>query len=232
MQTSIVPLVSVVIPAFNEESNIAGIIAQTEASMKTLNLPYEVIVINDGSNDSTKDKASGNGATVISYSTNRGKGYAIRRGLAKAQGQILVTIDADGSHNPAEIPLLVKPLLYGADVVIGSRFLRNNGKHITSKLNTIGNKLFNALILLLTRKKITDSQTGFRAFKRRVIHGIGLFSNGYEIESELTIKTIKNGFKVQEEHITCDTRKSGHSKLNPLRDGFAILKTILKATII
>jgi glycosyltransferase involved in cell wall biosynthesis len=231
MQPAVSPIISVVIPAFNEEKNIANIISQTEKSLTHLNLPYEVIVINDGSNDKTKHYASNNGAKLISYLTNRGKGYAVRKGLANAKGQILVTIDADGSHRPDEIPKLIKPLLHGADVVIGSRFLKAHGK-VTTKLHTLGNHLFNTLILLLTKKKITDSQTGFRAFKRKTIRDIKLFSNGYEIETELTVKTLKNGFKIQEEPISCDPRKSGQSKLDPLRDGLTILKTILKANFI
>ncbi len=225
------PVISVVIPAFNEERNIAGIITQTEEALQAFNLPYEVIVVDDGSKDNTRHCASNNRAQLISYFTNRGKGYAVRTGLAKARGQILVTLDADGSHRPDEIPKLVRPLLHGVDVVIGSRFLSSNGK-VTSRLHTLGNHLFNLLILLFTQKKITDSQTGFRAFKRQALRGIGLFSNGYEIESELTVKTLKNGFKVQEEPISCDPRKSGYSKLSPLKDGLTILKTILKANFV
>jgi glycosyltransferase involved in cell wall biosynthesis len=232
MQPSIDPLISVVIPAFNEGKNIAEILAHTEAVLQSLDLPYEVIVVDDGSKDNTRDKASHNGARLISYCTNHGKGYALRRGLANARGQILVTLDADGSHRPDDIPKLIKPLFCEADVVIGSRFLESNGKEITSGLNTFGNQLFNLLILVLTKKKITDSQTGFRAFKRKTLKGIGLFSKGYEIESELTIKTLKNGFKVREEPVSCDPRKNGQSKLRPLQDGFLILKTILKASFI
>lgn len=231
MQPVTNPLVSVVIPAFNEESSIADVIAHVEASLQSLNLPHEVIVVDDGSNDNTRYHASNNGAKIISYKTNHGKGYALKKGLALARGQILITIDADGSHRPDEIPKIIKPLLNGADVVIGSRFLGNNEK-VTSKLHVLGNRMFNILIMILTNKKITDSQTGFRAYNRKVLKGIKLFSNGYEIETELTIKTLKNGFKIQEEPITCDKRKTGRSKLNPFSDGLTILKTILKANFI
>lgn len=231
MQPTVDPLISVIIPAFNEEENIADILAQTEAALNSLHFPYEVIVVDDGSMDKTRYNASKNGARLISYSVNRGKGYALRKGLASARGQIVVTMDADGSHRPDEIRRIIKPLLHEADVVIGSRFLNNN-KEITSRLHILGNHLFNTLIMLLTKKRITDSQTGFRAYKKKVLKGIRLFSSGYEIESELTIKTLKNGFKIREEPITCDKRKNGQSKLNPLSDGLLILKTILKANFI
>ena len=231
MQLAVDPLISVVIPAFNEEKNIVNVIAQTETVLQSLNLPYEIIVVDDGSNDNTRLNASNNGAKLISYSANHGKGYALKRGFAYAKGQILVTIDSDGDHRPEEILKLIKSLLNGADVVIGSRFLGNN-REVTSKLNLLGNRLFNILIMILTSKRITDSQTGFRAYKRKALKEIELFSNGYEIESELTVKTLKNGFKVQEEPITCDKRKNGKSKLNPFSDGLTILKTILKANFI
>jgi glycosyltransferase involved in cell wall biosynthesis len=224
------PRVSVIIPAYNEAENIAKILALTEATLESLSFPFEVIVVDDGSCDHTNECASNNGAKLISYRRNRGKGYALRRGLSVAKGQIIVTLDADGSHKPEEIPNLVRPLLHGFDVVSGSRFLKTHGKEVTTKLNTLGNRVFNVLILILTKKRITDSQTGFRAFKRKTLEGIRLYSNGYEIESELTIRTLRNGFKVREEAISCDPRNSGRSKLRPLRDGFTILKAIVKAS--
>jgi glycosyltransferase involved in cell wall biosynthesis len=215
------PLISVVIPAFNEENNISEILTHTEAVLESLGFPFEVIVVDDGSK-----------AKLISYSNNRGKGYALRKGLANAKGEILVTMDADGSHRPEEILKIIQPLFYGVDVVIGSRFLKNHGGKITSRLNTLGNHMFNVLILIITKKKITDSQTGFRAFKRKTLKGMGLFSTGYEIDSELTIKTLRNGFRVHEEPVSCDQRRNGMSKLSPLKDGIAILKTILKASVV
>lgn len=224
------PTVSIIIPAFNEEKNIAHVLSQTESNLDSLHISYEIIVVDDGSDDKTKQCASNNGATLISYPTNRGKGHAIREGIAQARGQILVMMDADGSHRPDEIIKILKPLLHNTDVVIGSRFLIN--KEATSKLHMIGNHLFNMLIMLLTKKRITDSQTGFRAFKRKVLNGINLISEGYEIESELTIKTLRNGFTIKEEPITCDKRKTGKSKLNTLSDGFMIIKTIIKANFI
>ncbi|MCK4933931.1 glycosyltransferase family 2 protein [Candidatus Bathyarchaeota archaeon] len=225
------PLISVVIPAFNEQANIVQVIAQTESALDSLNLPYEVIVVDDGSNDNTKRYASNNGAKLISYNVNRGKGYAMRVGFAQAKGKILVTIDADGSFKPNEIPRMIKPLLNGIDVVVGSRFLAKNGE-VTSKLHIFGNSIFNTLIMLLTQKRITDSQTGFRAFTRKVLKELKLFSEGFEIETELTIKMLQNGFKIQEEPISCSKRRHGRSKLNTFSDGFSILKTIIKANFI
>lgn len=119
----------------------------------------------------------------------------------------------------------------GADAVIGSRFADSEGRESTKKLHVLGNMMFNFLLRVLTGKKISDSQTGFRAFKRDVLDEIQIRSNGYAVETELTVKTLKNGFKVREEPITFDRRNHGNSHVNPLRDGMRILKTIVQATI-
>lgn len=226
-----ISIVSVVIPAYNEEKTIEEILLRTNKTMETIGIPYEIIVVDDGSSDKTRLLAERNKATVLSNGTNMGKGCALRRGFQKAAGNIIITMDADGSHEPEEIPKLLKPLLNGVDIVAGSRFLGNREKDSVKKLHIVGNHFFNLLILLLTRKRITDSQTGFRAFKKKVVQEIKITSEGYEIETELTVKTLKNGYLLQEEPITCRQRKEGYSHLNPLRDGFKIFKNIIKASI-
>jgi glycosyltransferase involved in cell wall biosynthesis len=223
-------VVSVVIPAYNEEKTIGNVIEETIQIMDSLGLPYEIIVVDDGSTDRTREVASRYKATVLSNGRNRGKGYALRKGFQHAQGDIVVTIDADGSHKPKEIPDLINPLFNGADIVAGSRFL-GDGKNHTCKLHILGNHLINMAILVLTRKLITDSQTGLRAFKREFLQKISLESYGYEIETEITVKSLKNGFKLKEVPISCEKRKYNISRLKILSDGFKILKTILKSSI-
>jgi len=226
-----IPIVSVVIPAYNEEKTIGEILLRTYKTMETIGIPYEILMVDDGSSDRTRFLAERHKVTVLTNGVNAGKGNALRKGFQSATGNIIITIDADGSHKPEEIPKLLKPLLKGADIVSGSRFLGKREKDSVKKLHIIGNHLFNLLILLLTRKRITDSQTGFRAFKKNIIREIKLTSEGYEIETELTIKTLKNGYLLHEEPIACEKRKDGCSRLNPLRDGFKILKNIIKARI-
>ncbi len=225
------PVVSVVIPAYNEEKTIEKILFRTHKTMETLGMPYEIILVDDGSSDGTRLLAERQKATILANGTNTGKGYALRRGFRNAVGNMIITMDADGSHKPEEIPILLKPLLNGADIVAGSRFLGNREKDSVKRLHIIGNHFFNFLIFLLTRKRITDSQTGFRAFKKKIIQEIEITSKGYEIETELTVKTLKNGYLTQEKPITCEKRKDGHSHLNPLRDGLKIFKNIIKASI-
>lgn len=222
-------MISVVIPAYNEEENIGDVLSDVTLTMNCLGAPYEIIVVDDGSKDNTRHVASNYKATVLSNSRNRGKGYALRRGFMQAQGDMVVTIDADGSHQPKEIPDMLYPLYNGTDIVTGSRFLGKGRSICTSRINRVGNFLFNFTILVLTRKRITDSQTGFRAYKKLVLQSINLESTGYEIDTELAVKGLKNGFKVQEKPVYCQVRANGSSKLRILFDGINILKTILKA---
>jgi glycosyltransferase involved in cell wall biosynthesis len=225
------PVISVVIPAYNEEKNIEGILFRTDKALEVLSLPYEVIVVDDGSTDKTRFLAERHKVTVMSNGNNHGKGYALKRGLKSARGELLIMMDADGSHCPEDIQRLVEPLMNGADVVMGSRFISKMEKDSTKKLHILGNKLFNLLIRILTNQYITDSQTGFRAFKKKVLEEVKITCNGYEVETELTVKTLKNGFTVHEEPIAFEKRNDGFSHLNPLSDGFKILKMIILASV-
>ncbi|MHA1834062.1 MAG: glycosyltransferase family 2 protein [Candidatus Baldrarchaeia archaeon] len=223
-------VISVVIPAYNEEKTIEEVLSKTISVMESMGKPYEIIVVDDGSTDNTRQIVSKYKVTVLSNGANKGKGYALRKGFKYARGQIIVTLDSDGSHDPKEIPKLIDPLYNGVDIAVGSRFL-GNGENSTTKLNRIGNKIINTIIMTLTRKYITDSQTGFRAFKREVIEKLHLSADGYEIETELTVKGLKNGFKYQEIPIDCRKRTHDYSKLRILQDGLKIVKTILEAKV-
>ncbi|MDH7606662.1 MAG: glycosyltransferase family 2 protein [Candidatus Bathyarchaeota archaeon] len=220
-------VVSVVIPAYNEEKTIGRVIEEIIQVMESLGFPYEIIVIDDGSEDCTKEVAGKYKVTILSNGKNMGKGYALRKGFQQASGNIIVTIDADGSHRPKEIPDLINALLDGADIVAGSRFLGKDKDH-TSKLHVFGNYLINMAIIVLTGKMVTDSQTGLRALKRELLQSFSLESQGYEIETEITVKGLKNGFVFKEIPISCDRRRNGVSRLNALYQGPKILRTILK----
>jgi len=219
----------VIIPAYNEEKTIGEVLEKTLQVMEQLAKPYEVIVVDDGSTDRTRTEASKYKVTLLTNRKNRGKGYALRKGFKHAKGQIIITLDSDGSHDPKEIPKLIEPLYNGIDIATGSRFINN--KEVTTKLNKLGNKIINAIIMTLTGKYITDSQTGFRAIKRKVLQKLNLKAQGYEIETEITVKGLKNGFKYVEIPINCKKRTDGCSKLRILQDGIKILKTILIAKI-
>jgi len=224
-------LLSVVIPIFNEDQTIGDVITRLKATMPKIGLKYELIVVDDCSADRSLEISRGHSARVHSLKQHMGKGYALRVGFMKAKGEIIATIDSDGSHRPEELPLLLSPLLQGhADFVIGSRYL-NKKSTSAKKLNAIGVRLFNALIEVLTRIKVTDSQSGYRSMKSEILKASKLVSGGYEIESEMLVKTARKGFRVKEVPISFELRTYGRSRLDPMVDGFRILLSIVSAYI-
>ena len=202
-----------IIPAYDEEETIANVIKDT--------LPYvnEVIVINDGSTDATKEIAESAGADVIDNIVNRGLGKTIKKGYEEAlnrDADIIVQLDADGQYLAKEIPLLIQPILNNkADLVLGSRL--ENIKYKMPKLKKLGNKAFSCLLRILTGADVKDGQTGFRAMRRQVLE-MAMPSNKYTYTQEMIIKTAKEGWRIKSVPITFVERIGGESRLisNPL----------------
>jgi glycosyltransferase involved in cell wall biosynthesis len=225
------PLVSLIIPAYNEAETINSVLQDTFKVMEGLGVSYEIIVIDDCSTDLTALAAVTSKVKVrfFSNATNKGKGYCIRKGVENAEGEIIVTLDSDGEHKPKEIPGLLAPLLEGTDIVAGSRFLGKT-QNVTSSLNMLGNHMFNIAIMLLTGRRVSDSQTGFRAMKKAIFQKLNLQSDGYEIETEITVKSLLNGFTFKEVPITVERRKYDVSKIKVFSDGRKILSTIIRSS--
>jgi Glycosyltransferases involved in cell wall biogenesis len=224
-------MLSIIIPVYNEELTIGNIIDRTHVAASKIGLPYEIIVVNDLSYDHSLEVACQRKVRVYSLKMHLGKGYALRAGFAQARGDVIVTIDSDGSHWPEELHEVLAPVLSGnVDMVIGSRYM--NHKHVAArKLNKFGVRIFNRLIQLFTGVAITDSQSGYRAMKRQVLDGQKLKSGEYEIESEMLVKTAKAGFRVAEVPITFEQRTYGTSGVDPMVDGSKILFSIFMAYI-
>jgi glycosyltransferase involved in cell wall biosynthesis len=222
-------LLSVVIPIFNEEPTISDVIGRSKATMQKIGFKHEIIVIDDCSEDRSLEISKSQSVKVYSLKKHMGKGYALRVGFAKAKGEIIATIDSDGSHRPEELPLLLTPILQDqADFVIGSRFLHEKPAS-ARKLNAIGVRLFNVLIKIFTRTKVSDSQSGYRAMRSEILKNLRLKSGEYEIESEMLVKIARRGFRVKEVPISFEQRTYGTSRLDPVRDGFKILLSIVLA---
>lgn len=229
MQKSL--LISVIIPVFNEEPTIGDVIDRVEKTIEKMRIPHEILVIDDCSTDNSLKILKDKKVKVYRLKRHMGKGYALRLGFEKAKGEIIVTLDSDGSHNPEELPKLLDPILENeADFVIGSRFLCERNV-FSNELNKIGVKLFNFLLRMLTGKITTDSQSGYRVIKSAILKEMSLKSNGYEIESEMLIKALKIGVKTKEISIKFEQRTYGKSKLDPLKDGVKILIAILAAYV-
>jgi glycosyltransferase involved in cell wall biosynthesis len=199
--------------------------------MQKIGFKYEIIVVDDCSTDRSLEISKRQSAKVFSLKKHMGKGYALRAGFAKAKGDIVTTIDSDGSHRPEELPRLLAPILRNkADLVIGSRYLSQKPV-ATKKLNAAGVRLFNFLIKILTRVEVSDSQSGYRVMKSAVLRNMRLKSSEYEIESEMLVKTVRHGFRVIEVPISFEQRTCGTSRLDPMIDGFKILLAIVLAYI-
>ena len=220
--------VSVVIPVFNEEATVGNVVTRTKKTLEQLGISHEILVVDNGSVDKSADIAQKLKAHVLKE-TSQGKGFALRSGFRKARGEVVITLDADGSHQPEEITLVLKYLTENkADFVIGSRFSNSEAnKTKIPKINRAGNKMFNDLIGYLTGVEISDSQSGFRAIRSSLIKRMNLSSHGYEVESEMLVKALRMGARVAETPISFVQRTVGSSKLDPIRDGARILYAII-----
>lgn len=214
--------ITVILPAYNEEVSIGSIVLLTK------NYADNVIVVDDGSSDRTAELARKAGAKVIVHESNKGKGGALKTGFAAAEGaDIIVTMDSDGQHNPADIPHLVEPILKGeADMVNGSRYLNGLGKN-TPAYRRVGQTILDKATNLNSGLKITDSQSGFRAFAASTKEVFRFTAQGMAIESEMLADAGKNGLRIAEVEIgvrydvDCST-------INPVKHGFGVLLMVLK----
>ena len=221
-------LVSIIIPAYNEEKNLGNVLAELKRYAELVQMDHEIIVIDDGSDDKTKEVAAQNGAKVLVNKTNQGKGYSLKCGFECAKGKIVVTMDGDGSHDPKDIGKLVFPVLNGTDIAVGSRFNTEEGRKTTTRFNLFGNHLISLFFLIMTGIFVNDSQSGFRAYKSEVLKKIPVTSNRFEVETELTLKPIMNGFSLKEVPIFARKRSNGISHVDPIIDGLKIMKQMIR----
>ena len=218
--------VSVVIPAFNEEQTVGLVVHRIFQLLEELGLSFEVIVVDDGSDDDTALVCEKYGARVIKNGRRMGKGTALRIGFRACRGDVIVTLDADGSFKLEDISRLLKPIINDDfDVSIGLRvFSFEHSARVRFRM--LGNLIFSYFISLFARRKIVDSQCGFRAFRADVVRGMELSSRRFEIESEMLIKAIRAGFRFVEIPVTVRDNL-GSSKVNVVMDGFMIFWKIL-----
>jgi len=220
-------IVSIIIPAHNEEKNLGNVLAELHNDPDLAKIHHEILVVDDGSTDNTKDIASRHEVKVFSNKTNQGKGSSLKVGFEHAKGEFIITMDADGSHDPKDIKKLLWPVLNGSDIAVGTRFNTVEGRRTTTKINLFGNHLINLALMIMTGAVVTDSQSGFRAYKSKVLKEIIICSKGFEIETELTLKPIMNGCSLKEVPIFVRDRTNGLSHVKPFRDGFRIFKELI-----
>ena len=214
------PTVSVVIPAHNEEPTIAEVVRACAANTPGL---LEVIVVDDGSSDNTSAEATAAGADVLRLEQNRGKGFALQRGIDRAKGEILLFIDADGQDDPTEIPLLLSAFRPGIDLVLGSRFIGHFRPGAITRMNYLGTRFITGSVNTLFGIHVTDPLAGFRAVRARVFDTVRLEAKGYDIEVDVLLRVVRNGGGVAEVPATRSTRPFGASGLSSVKDGSLIL---------
>jgi glycosyltransferase involved in cell wall biosynthesis len=221
------PLLSVVIPVFNETSTIEEIIARVLA----LPLRVQLIVVDDGSTDGTRDQLlrlqQAREFTLVLQPHNQGKGAALRRGFEDVRGDLVVIQDGDLEYSPEELPTLVDLISSGrADVVYGSRFL---GQHrVFLFTHYLGNRVLTSLTNVLYNTMLTDMETCYKVMRTEVLRSMTLASNGFGIEPELTAKIFKRGFRVYEVPISYDGRGYDEGKKIGWRDGVVAVWVLLK----
>ena len=226
---------SIIVPVFNEEGNIGKLIDKINIQIDEND---ELIVIDDGSTDDTYSEVVNKRCNVIKLEKNMGKGFAMREGIKKSKGKLIIFLGGDGQDDPKEIHLLTEEIKNGYDYVIGSRFLDDNkDKQMYSTkailpVNEFGNKSITFIINFLFGKNITDSQSEFKCFVADKLKEINLQTNRFEIETELLIKSFRKNFKIKEVPVHRYERKHGKSKLfdvpfGRFLFGLKVLRTII-----
>ncbi len=212
-----------VIPAYKEEIAIGSVVLKAKKHVD------RVIVVDDGSPDKTAEVAELAGAEVIRLDRNYGKAYALMRGLDRAKEldcSVVVMLDADGQHDPDEIPRVVNPVLRGeADMVIGSRFLDVRGD--IPKYRILGQKILTSTTNFGSNVSITDSQSGFRAINREALENLNFKSYGYSIESEMICYLSYKGFVIKEVPISAIYDVPNKHKKNPFSHGLSVLNDLI-----
>jgi glycosyltransferase involved in cell wall biosynthesis len=217
------PSISVVIPTRNEAQNLRYVLPNIPAMVS------EVILVDGHSTDDTIEVAQQllPSIRVIKQQGN-GKGDALRTGFAACSGDIIVMLDADGSADPNEIPRFIDALLAGNDFAKGSRFLKGGGSDDLTLLRSTGNSFLSMVVNTLFWTQFSDLCYGFNAFWKHCLDYIDVDCDGFEVETLITLRVHKANLKIVEIPSFEHARIHGQSKLNTFRDGWRVLKTIIK----
>jgi glycosyltransferase involved in cell wall biosynthesis len=221
------PLVSIIVPVFNEAATVSIVIGR----LLHIDLPAarEIIVVNDGSTDGTRaalESMTPNPIiSVIECERNRGKGFAVRTGLTRSRGSVIAIQDADLELDPAQLAGLVAPVLSGeADVVYGSRFLSPTDAPF---MTVAGNKLLTAITNLLFRSTLTDMETCYKVMRGDVARSLVLSADRFDIEPEITARLLRRGHRIVERPVRFSARSRSAGKKIRWRDGWMALRVLV-----
>jgi glycosyltransferase involved in cell wall biosynthesis len=219
----------VIVPVFNEQATVAAVIDR----LLTIDFPteLEIIVVNDGSSDGTRqvlDRLEGTARVrIVHAERNRGKGHAIRLGLERARGDVIAIQDADLELDPAQLAMLVEPLIRGeATVVYGSRFL--DRRPDAPWLTLAANRVLTSLTNVLYGSSITDMETCYKVVRTSVARGLGLTADRFDIEPEITARLLKGGHRIVERPVNFTPRSRAAGKKIGWRDGVAAIRVLVR----
>jgi glycosyltransferase involved in cell wall biosynthesis len=221
---------SVVVPVFNERNTVVEVLRR----MRSVELPdgieREIIVVDDGSNDGTRDvlrQLGDSTVRVVMHERNRGKGAAVRTGFTHATGEYILIQDADLEYDPEDWPKLLNPVLRGkARVVYGSRFTGERRNMML--LHWIGNRFLSMTTNVLFNTTLSDMETCYKLLERDLVESLGLQSDRFDIEAEISAKILKRGIRIYEVPISFSGREFSEGKKITWRDGFSALWTLVK----
>jgi len=222
-------VLSIVIPAYNEENGISEIakrVLAVEPALKNAGIErLELLVVDDGSKDRTADVASSiSGVSLIRHPKNKGYGAALKTGFSKASGELIGFLDADGTYPPEYFPQLCQAALNGSDLVIGSRMAGADSQMPVTR--RVGNFFFANLLSILGRQKVTDSASGMRVFKREILEQIYPLPDGLNLTPVMSTRALHEGIKIEEVPIPYSERV-GRSKLSVIHDGRIFLQSMI-----
>jgi glycosyltransferase involved in cell wall biosynthesis len=217
-------------PVFNERTTVAEVIA-TVLCQPTVS---ELIIINDASSDGTREvleglKSNDSRIRVLHHEKNQGKGAALRTGIAHATAPVVIIQDADMEYDPAEYPILLKPILSGkADAVFGSRFIGSQEHRVLYFWHSMGNRFLTLLSNMFTNLNLTDMETCYKAVRREILQDIPIEENRFGFEPEITAKLAKKGVRIYEVAVSYHGRTYAEGKKINWKDGFQAIWCILK----
>lgn len=224
------------VPVYNEARAVGSVLEKLLA-LETACPEKEILVVDDGSTDETRAEVERvaerhAGVRLLSHDSNRGKGTAVRTAIAQARGGIVVMIDADGELDPDDLPAVVAPLVEGrADAVNGSRFLADAGSSVPW-LNYAANRLLTLTLNILYGARLTDVESGLKAFRREAILGLRLRARRFEFEAEVTAKLLRAGRRIEETPVRYRALTQGHEKTIGWRDGVQALWVLAKCRVL